>query len=492
MVTSLVHPDRIRYLTSDEVTPAEGRYVLYWMQRSQRARRNDALEHAARLANVHGVPLVVVFGLTADYPEATRRHFRFMLEGLAETAAALEQRRIGFVLRCGHPPEVAAQMARDAVMVVTDRAYLRHLVRWRRDLADRVEVPLFEVEADVVVPVEVASDKREYSARTIRPKLTERLDEYSEELATTSVDHPAEQVPSGDLEVAGADADGIDDLLDSLGLTEDGNPGLSTHDDVFLRGGTSQARAHLDAFLTGDREGGGIAGYAQRDPDPLEPGVSHLSPYLHFGQISPVQVLREVLASDHSAADIEAFTEELVVRRELAVNYVHHERDYDRYRALPGWARETLEHHRDDPREVIYTARELEEGRTHDPAWNAAMAEMRATGYLHNHLRMYWAKQVIAWTNTPRHAFSTLVALNNRWFLDGRDCSSWTNVAWAFGLHDQPFAERDVTGKLRPMTDAGLRRKFDVDAWLNDVRARLGDAAVDGPDGEALPDEDPT
>ncbi len=468
MATSVVHEARIRTLGDDDREPAEGRYVLYWMQRAQRAEHNDALEHAVRLANRHEIGLLVCFGLTADYPEATARHLRFLLDGLAETRGALERRGIPMTIRRGAPPEVAIELARDAAVVVTDRAYERHLVDWRRRLTDGVACPVVEVEADVVVPVDVASDHREYAARTLRPKIAARLDEFLVELRTTALDQRLDDVPDGDVDLTDVAC-----ALRSIGLDAPEDP------HVRLRGGTAQARAHLRSFL--DR---GLSGYGDRSPDPLDPGVSHLSPYLHFGQISPVYValaVRERGGGD----DVDAYVEELVVRRELAANYVRFEPDHDRYSALPDWATATLSDHRDDDRDVVYTATELEEGRTHDPAWNACMAEIRATGYLHNHLRMYWGKQVMRWTNTPEHAFRTLLELNNRYFLDGRDCSSFANVAWVFGLHDRAFGERAVTGTTRPMTSDGLRRKLDVDAWLDDVRSRLGDAAVAGPDGEA-------
>jgi deoxyribodipyrimidine photo-lyase len=470
VATSLVHPDRIRRLSPHHREPQDGRYVLYWMQRAQRAEHNDALEHAARLANEHGLPLLVCFGLAAEYPAATARHYRFMLEGLAQTASALRRRGIGFVLRVGQPPEVAARLADDAAVVVTDRAYERHLVEWRERLVREVRCPVDEVESDVVVPVDVASDKREYAARTIRPKLLRRLDDDLEELSTTSLDHELREIPASEL-----DLEDLDAVLGALGLEVEDEP------HVFLHGGTAQARARLRDFLQD-----GLDGYAERRPDPVDPRVSHLSPYLHFGQISPVAVALAVRGAGAARADADAFIEELVVRRELAANYVRHEPDYDRYAALPAWARTTLDEHRHDAREVVYTAAELEAGRTHDQAWNAAMAQMRETGYLHNHLRMYWAKQVLLWVESPEHAFRTLLELNDRHFLDGRDVSSVANVAWVLGLHDQAFGERPVSGKTRPMTRSGLDRKIDVAAWLAHVRATLGDAAVDGPDSEAL------
>jgi len=468
MPTSLIHRDRILALSDPDAEPATGRYVLYWMQRAQRAQHNDALEHASRLANQHAVPLLVCFGLTGDYPEATSRHYRFMLEGLAETARALEARGIGFTIRRGAPSEVAVDLAGDAVLVVTDRAYERHLVAWREALVEAVTRPVIQVESDVVVPVEVTSDHREYAARTIRPKIRARLDDFVEGLSTTSLDHALADAPPSDVDLGDVDA-----VLQQLGC-DPTQVGDDPH--VFLRGGTSQARSRLRHFIHDS-----LTGYADRRPDPLHSKVSHLSPYLHLGQVSPVAVLVEVRAAGAPEADVDAFTEELVVRRELAANYVRYEPDYDAYHALPDWARVTLDEHRHDEREYRYSATELEGGRTHDQAWNAAMAELRATGYLHNHLRMYWGKQVLRWASSPEHAFRTVLELNDRYSLDGRDPSSFANVAWVFGLHDQAFAERSVTGKTRPMTRSGLERKFDVPAWLADVRSRLGHAAVDGP-----------
>ena len=167
-----------------------------------------------------------------------------------------------------------------------------------------------------------------------------------------------------------------------------------------------------------------------------------------------------------SATDKEAFLEELVVRRELAFNHVWHCRDYDRYACLPRWARDTLAAHGDDPRPARYTRAELEAAATGDRYWNAAMLEMTRTGYMHNYMRMYWGKKILEWSNTPEYAFATTLALNNRYLLDGRDPNSYAGVAWVYGLHDRPWQERAVFGKVRSMTAGGLERKFDIDAYV--------------------------
>lgn len=460
MATQLVHPDRVRRLDDDGREPAlDGSHVLYWMQRACRAEHNDALEHAVRTANDHGVPLHVVFGLTGDYPQASGRHYRFLLEGLAEVAGALQRRGIPFAVREGHPPDVAAAAAQGAVEVVVDRGYLRHLVAWRRALVEAVDVPVTQVETDVVVPVEVASDKREYAARTLRPKLHRTMDAFVEELSTTPLEHTGAPLDGLDLGDVGA-------LLERLGLDDD-RPGV-------LTGGTAQARAHLERFLAD-----GLDGYGQRRPDPTAPrAVSYQSAHLHHGQVSPVWLVLQVRDAGAATDDVDAWVEELVVRRELAYNYVTYEPRYDAYESLPDWARTTLDEHRDDEREHVYTHEQLRDGRTHDAAWNASMAQVRDEGYLHNHLRMYWGKQVVKWSASPEEAFDNLLRLNNEHLLDGRDAASYANVAWVFGLHDRAWQETDVAGKTRPMTRSGLDSKLTktlLRAWLDDVEQRTGE-----------------
>jgi len=195
-----------------------------------------------------------------------------------------------------------------------------------------------------------------------------------------------------------------------------------------------------------------------------------MSPYLHFGQISPLEIALAVRRSRvRDRANKDAYLEELLVRRELAINFVFYNRRYDVYASLPRWARATLKAHRHDRREHVYTLRQLEAAETHDPYWNAAMTEMRLTGKMHNYMRMYWGKKILEWTRTPAAAFRRALDLNNRYFLDGRDPASYANVAWCFGKHDRPWKQRPVFGTVRYMNAAGLERKFDMDAYVRRV-----------------------
>ena len=446
----MIHPDRIAEL-NDRPVRDDGPYVLYWMQASQREHYNHALEHAVSEANRLGVPTVVAFGLTENYPRANRRHYAFMLEGLAETHRALADRGIAMVVRSGHPPEVASRLAEQAAMVVADRGYLRHQRQWRDELADRCSCRVVQVEADVVIPIEAVSDKQEYAARMIRPKIHRQLAEFLQPMQRRPVKHRA-----GGLALEGLSAEQVQNALGELTLATEAAAVGS------FRGGTAEARKHLQAFIAHR-----LARYGQDRNDPHLGIQSNLSPYLHFGQVSPVWVALEVQNSGSDDEAVDAFLEELIVRRELSCNYVFYNPRYDRYAGLPDWARKTLAKHKSDRREVTYSRGQLESAQTHDPYWNAAQHEMLQTGKMHNYMRMYWGKKILEWSADPAEAFAIALELNDRYELDGRDPNSYVGVGWCFGLHDRPWQERAVFGQVRYMNDRGLRRKFDMQPYVD-------------------------
>jgi deoxyribodipyrimidine photo-lyase len=236
-----------------------------------------------------------------------------------------------------------------------------------------------------------------------------------------------------------------------------------------LHGGERQAAAVLRRFVE-ER----LDGYSDGRNRPADMQVSYLSPYLHFCHLSPLDAVLAVREAGAPPAVVVDFVVELVVRRELSHNYCWFEDQHDSYSALPDWARTTLAEHRDDDREVTYTRRELVDASTHDRAWNAAQVELRETGYMHNYMRMYWGKQILAWTNTPEYGFRVTREINDRFLLDGRDPNSAVGVAWCYGLHDRAWQERPVFGKVRTMTRGGLQRKFDVDAYVELVEELSG------------------
>jgi len=445
--------DRIQRLNQQPIT--KRRYILYWMQQSQRAEWNHALEYAVDQANLLRQPVLVCFGITEDYPEANLRHFAFMLEGLRETRRALEERGIGMTVTKGSPEVVALQFARDASLVVCDRGFLRHQKQWRTEVALRSEVEVVQVETDTTVPVEKASDKAEVAARTFRPKVRARLPEF--------LRRPLARLPRADsLDIVGRglELDDVPGLLAGLQVDRSVAPVSE------FRGGITEARRRLDSFACEQ-----LAGYADHRSRPELDHVSHLSPYLHFGQISPLEIAARILeCNDVPEADRDAFIDELIIRRELAHNFVHFNVAYDRFAGLPAWARASLLEHAGDPRPETYSADRLDAAETRDPYWNAAMLEMKQTGYMHNYMRMYWGKKILEWSADPEAAYHTALALNNRYLLDGRDPSSYANVGWIFGLHDRPWFERPIFGKIRYMSAVGLKRKADIEAYIERVR----------------------
>ena len=461
MATSVIEEERLRHRR--EGKPAGGDVVVYWMQQAQRAHANDALEYAIQRANELDLPLAVVFCVTSAYPDASSRHYAFMLQGLKEVESALHRRSIAFTAFAADAPTVLAALDHRLALLVTDRGYLPVQETWRREVENAISCPVVEVETDVVVPIDVASDHLEIGARTLRPKIMEQIDRFVVERSTTALRNKSagESGPSVALGRTGG-APATVDLSDPLAavrrLEIDDHPGPV---EVWT-GGTAGARARLRRFCDDV-----LPDYSERrrrfDRDHSS---AKLSPFLHFGQISPVEIVREARSSAAPEAEIDAFVEEVVVRRELAINFVVNEPKHDTFAGLPDWARSTLDAHRDDERPARFTAAELESGETDDIVWNTIMKVIRNEGWVHNQLRMYWGKQLLRWTNTPEHAHRTLLDLNNRYFLDGRDPNSFANVAWCFGRHDQGFQERDVIGKIRPFTDQALRRKGDLDAWV--------------------------
>ncbi|GLS43869.1 deoxyribodipyrimidine photo-lyase [Methylobacterium brachythecii] len=443
----------------NDVEPrAGGSYVLYLLQQANRADCNPALEFAIEEANRLGCPVVACFGLldgASGFPEANARHYAFLLQGLADCRQRLAERGIGFVMRKASPAEIAIALSKDAKLLVLDRGYLAIQKRWYTEIVEGVETRIVQVEGDVVVPVETASTKHEYAARTLRPKLHRLWDDYLEPLKSRTVKHKADTL-------------GLKSEID-ISDPEKVLAGMSLDTSVApvrrFTGGHTEAKRRLKAYLQKS-----FAGYGADRNRPEADAASHMSPYLHFGQISPVEIALAVRAAKSgSREDRQSYLEELIVRRELAMNHVFYTDGYDRYEtALPDWARKTLAEQAGDARPHRYSEAQLAEGKTHDTYWNAAMREMRETGYMHNQLRMYWGKKILEWSPSPEEAFKRTLRLNNRYFLDGRDANSFTNVAWIFGLHDRPWQRRKIFGTVRYQSENSLK-KFDAKAYLETV-----------------------
>ena len=433
----------------------DGSCVIYWMRRAQRAVDNPALETAIALANAIARPVVVFFGLRTRHPHATLRHFEFMIAGLADTAARLERRNIGFALRRSEARRAGEDLVRFAAEVepaaiVVDRNPIAAIDAWGNAIPAAFRVPVLSVDADVIVPTAVIG-REHYAARTIRPKLHAQLERFLRPVGNRAV-RVAWQRPRRFQSV-----DPSRELIDTLALDRE----VAAAAD--FAGGTTAALARLKRFVET-----GLTHYATRRNAPEMDGTSGLSPYLHFGQIGPHTIAIAARDADAPDEDRRAFLEELIVRRELAIAFTTYNPRYASLSGCEPWALATLERHIRDPRGHVYSERQLEQAETHDALWNAAQRQMVESGWMHGYMRMYWAKKILEWQRSPRDAHRIAVRLNDRYELDGRDPNGYAGIAWAIGgKHDRAWGpERAVYGTVRYMSDTRTARKFDSKAYI--------------------------
>jgi len=443
MDRKMIDPKRIKNL-NDKTFQANG-YVVYWMQASQRSKYNHALEYSIQLSNRYQKPLLVFFGIAEGFPEANLRHYVFMLQGLKELKRSLEKRHIQCIIRKTSPEKGIVSLSKIACLLVVDRGYQRIQRSWRSYVANQIKCPMIQVESDIIVPVEEASDKEEYAAFTLRPKLMKNYDIYAKKPNTNipMTNSFTKEFPSEDIK-------DITTYLSKTSIDDSVKPV-----DGFI-GGEKYAEKRLNDFLKNK-----IDRYPELKNDPNLDYTSDLSPYLHFGNISPIQIAIEV----SKTPAYESFVEELFIRRELSINFAHYNPLYDSYECIPQWSKDTLKDHESDRREYLYELDDLEQANTHDPYWNAAQRQMMTTGKMHGYMRMYWGKKIIEWTKRPHEAYQKTIYLNNKYELDGRDPNGFAGVAWCFGKHDRPWKKRPIFGTIRYMNDTGLKRKFDIEAY---------------------------
>jgi deoxyribodipyrimidine photo-lyase len=436
----------------------DGAVVVYWMQRAQRATDNPALETAIAAANAIGKAAVVYFGLAADVSGANLRHYHFMVEGLRDVAADLARRGISFVVR--RSPDHFVQFCEEVrpALVIGDENPLRAAEHTKGRVAACLRVPFWTVDADVIVPSRLLQ-KEHYAARTIRPRIHAHLRTFLRPVGRHVPRY--KWTPPRQPQTLHPDAS----LLDDLPIDR------SVHPVAAWRGGSHAARKALRRFLL-ER----LTGYAENRNRPERDATSQLSPYLHFGHIGPHSVALAVRDADAPEADRDAFLEELIVRRELAVNFVRYNPAYDRLGSAEPWALRTLAAHRADPRPYRCTPRQLEQAETHDELWDAAQRQMVCAGWMHGYLRMYWAKKILEWSDSPEAAYEIAVALNDRYELDGRDPNGYAGIAWAIaGKHDRAWGpERPIYGTIRYMSSVSTRRKFDGATYIARMK-KLGE-----------------
>ncbi len=446
---SRVQPERIQTLNSEPVGSGP---IVYWMNRDHRAEDNWALLHAQDVALQNKTGLEVVFCLRADLSKhcGTERMWDFMSRSLAEVAETLHEHHISFRFIVGDPITEIPQLVEElgAGAVITDFFPLTVYRNWKQQVADSLKCSMQMVDAHNIVPCWIASDKQEFAARSFRPKLHKKLKQFLTpfpQLKTMSAEHFSNQkLPDWKA------------IRSQVILIETVKPV------DWLQPGSRAAHSMWQHFLEKR-----LHKYQDQRNDPTQKALSNMSPYLHFGQIA-AQRLALDLQQHKQTADVEAYFEELVVRRELSDNFCYYNHNYDSVEGFPDWAKENHRKHAADRREFEYTRKQFEAAQTHEPLWNAAQNQLVKTGKLHGYMRMYWAKKILEWSESPAAALKIAQYLNDTYLLDGRDPNGYVGIAWSVGgVHDRPWFERPVFGKIRYMNANGAARKFAVQKYIN-------------------------
>lgn len=428
----------------------EGACVVYWMQRAQRGLDNPALDVAIEIANALAKPVVVFLAPVPFYPHANLRHYQFLAQGLSDIARAVKKRHAGFVL--GRYPEhslIKFCEEMRAALVVGDENPLREAEDWRRRAAKQLRVPLWTVDADVIVPSKLL-EKEQYAAHVIRPRLQKHLDRFLRK--PTNLKAKVRWRAPVDLQSLPPGYDITEGwILDRTVTPVNG-----------FRGGTREALRRLDEFVSRR-----LKRYGKLRNHPETDGTSELSAYLHFGHIGPLTIALAVQKAEAPRPAKEIFLNQLITWRELSVNLVRFNPDYDNFECGESWAHRTLAAHAKDPRPVIYNERQLENAETHDPLWNAGQMQMMCRGWMHNYVRMYWAKKILEWSKSPAEAYRIAVRLNDKYEMDGRDPNGYAGIAWSIvGKFDRPWFERPIFGLIRYMSLDSTGKKFDSQKYI--------------------------
>jgi deoxyribodipyrimidine photo-lyase len=449
----------------DRPVNSNGQYVLYWVQSNKRAESNHALNFAIDQANDMNLPLIVYEQLSCNYPYACDRIQQFILENARELAQRFRNRGIRYCFNLERDRKQRLRMlprlGKDAALLVTDDFPAYIVPSQSRWVAKRLDIPCFAIDSCGIVPLKAFS-KQEFAARTIRPKVHRLLPLWFNEPVKT----PRLEIDSTGFKL---DWDEFRFGEEKLGTVISSCPiNHRIRPSPLFAGGYRAGRRMLAEFLSNK-----LDDYAVKKNKPEIDGTSNLSPYFHFGMLSVQEVALAAQASGRNPASVEAFLEELIVRRELSFNFCRFSSNYESLESLPRWVQKTLSQHASDHRTFTYSLTRFETALTHDDLWNTCQLELIAIGKIHGYLRMYWGKKIIEWSRTVSEALEIMIYLNNQYALDGRDPNSWVGILWCFGLHDRPFGERPIFGQIRFMSRESLKRKIDIPGYIDRIQALI-------------------
>ncbi len=471
---------------NEEEPNPDGGYVLYWMQINRRFHYNFALEYAVGWANKLGKPLLILEAFSCDYPWATDRSHTFMMQGMKEHLDYATDQGFNYVSfveeEAGQYKNLLFDLASNASVLVTDEYPVFIMKERNRDYPNEVGIPYYTVDSNGLIPLGL-TEKDPYSAYFFRKIMQKH---FVEAFTNPPKQNPLEDLENrSKIELKETIFDNLPDAETALSDIPGFILNLNIDHDVKpieWNGARSAGLGMLGQFISY-----GLLEYDDKRNDPDEKKTSQMSPWLHFGKVSEYEIVKAVLAHQPEGWDldkitfnkgstggffngnpnIDGFLDEVITWREVGFHFAHHRDDYDKFESLPDWALKTMNKHRDDPREWIYSYDELKNSKTHDEIWNAAQTQLREEGIIHNYLRMLWGKKVIEWTQDPETAIQYLIDLNNTYAIDGRDPNSYSGIFWCFGRFDRAWQERPIFGKLRYMTSESTRKKVKLKEYLN-------------------------
>lgn len=419
--------------------------VVYIISRAIRVNDNQALYSAQKKALNNNQQLICLFNYYPNFPYANYRNMHFLLSGLLEMSTKLKELNIPLIFKIGNISDTLIDIYQEFNIssIYTEQHVIKPILKNQSIISEfcyNHKIDFYKINTACVVPIEEVSLKLEYAAKTIRPKI---LSKYKPYLLNQ---YPIQKHPQS-IQVDYFNQTQFDEFfahqeLESLSLSK-------------LVPGENAANNQLNSFIKNN-----LKNYHIRNEFNSN-GQSYLSAYLHFGMLSPIKMIRDVENSQHENATL--FVEEALVRRELAENYCYYCKDYDSIQGAWIWAQNTLKQHINDSREYIYTLDEFESANTHDDLWNMCQRLVKEDGYLHSYLRMYWAKMVLYWSESPQKAIEILIHLNDKYMLDGRDPNGYTGIMWSVAaVHDRPWFDRPVIGLIRAMGKDGTLKKTKI------------------------------
>ena len=483
----------IRVTRCNEVPVHEkGDYVLYWMTAFRRTRWNFSLQHAVDWANRLSKPLLVFEALRIGYPWACDRFHRFVIDGMADNAGSIRKYGVSYYPYLEPSPDadkgLLAALADNACLVVTDDFPAFFLPRMIASASERIQVCMEKVDSNGLLPMKAAERvyaaakffrlflQKELPLHLSRMPEAEPLKALKNQAPVLPLKEVLKRWPAASPDILRGEPAALADFPVDHAVCAAEEPG-----------GPARASRRMKGFLENK-----LSRYEENRNHPDEDGTSGLSPYLHFGHLSVHEIFHHLAAKEewdldhlprkatggrsgwwHMSEPAEAFLDELVTWRELGFNLCAQRQDYDQYLSLPAWAQQTLREHEGDRRRFIYLLEEFERAQTHDPLWNAAQGQLLQEGRIHNYLRMVWGKKILEWTSSPREALDIMIALNNKYGIDGRDPNSYTGILWVLGRYDRPWGpERPIFGKIRYMSSENTLRKVRATEYMEKYNPR--------------------